>query len=137
MKRNKINSKTLEQIKFSLNKLVKFCMVAIFLLISILQPLSASSIPKNNKESYFSKTTSSNEYKFQFDFLVEEETSEEDEIKEGHSTHNTLKCKIFAFQEIYYTASLKIRYLNLVSSILHTLETPIIVLHHSWKSDLV
>lgn len=137
MKQIKLNSKTLEQIKMSLNKLLKFCMVAIFLLISILQPLSASSIPKNNKESYFSKTSSTNQYKFQFDFLVEEETSEEDEIKEGHSTLNTLKGKIFAFQEIHYTTSLKIRFLNLVSSILHSTETPLIVLHHSWKSDLV
>ena len=137
MKRNKLNSKTLVQIKLSFNKLIKFCMVAIFLLISILQPFSASSISKNNKGSYFSKTTSSNQYKFQFDFLVEEETSEEDEIKEDHSTPNTLKDKIFSSQEFHYTASLNTRYLNLVSSRLHTPETPLIVLYHTWKSDLV
>lgn len=137
MKRNKLNSKTLVQIKLSFNKLIKFCMVAIFLLISILQPFSASPISKNNKGSFFSKTTNSNQYKFQFDFLAEEETSEEDEIKEDHSTPNTLKDKIFSSQEFHYTASLNTRYLNLVSSRLDTPETPLIVLYHTWKSDLV
>lgn len=137
MKRNKLNSKTLVQIKLSFNKLIKFCMVAIFLLISIFQPFSASPISKNNKGSFFSKTTNSNQYKFQFDFLAEEETSEEDEIKEDHSTPNTLKDKIFSSQEFHYTASLNTRYLNLVSSRLDTPETPLIVLYHTWKSDLV
>lgn len=137
MKHNKLNSKTLVRLKLSFNKFTKFCMFAIFLLISIFQPFLASSISKSQKGAFFAEKTTSHQYKYQCDILVEEETSEEDEIKQEISTLNTLKSRLFSFQEIHYTASLKTRYLNLVSSRLLTTETPLIVLHHSWKSDLV
>lgn len=77
------------------------------------------------------------EHQHPFDLFVEEESSEEDEIKQDHSAVNSLKNRLFSIQEIHYTASIKTLYLNLVSSKLHTIETPLIVLYHTWKSDLV
>lgn len=137
MNQNKVNSKILMDIKLSLIKLFNFSMVTIFLLISILQPLSASSIAKTQKGAWYAEKTTSKQYNYQYDVLLEEETAEEDEFKQDHSALNPFKSRLFSFQEIHYTASLKTRYLNLVSSRLHTIETPLIVLYHTWKSDLV
>ena len=99
--------------------------------------LSATPVKYKISTSSVNSKAPANNHDSPFDLFIEEESSEEDEIKQDHSALSNLKSRLFSYQEIHYTASINTRYLNLVSSILHTTETPLIVLHHSWKSDLV
>ena len=140
MNRKTNNTKIILATRYNWMKLLfNYRFISLLAFALFFQSLNSSATPVKCEISSSSVTgkTPANNHDSPFDLFIEEESTEEDEIKQDHSSPSNIKSRLFSFQEIHFTASINTRYLNLVSSKLLTTETPLIVLHHSWKSNLV
>jgi len=137
MYQKRINSKRLLGKLLYQNPLFKFGITAIFLIISIIQPLSLIITQKKQTGNTYSENRSTNKYEHQFDLFIEEESSEEDENHHELGSVNKLFNKDYFFQVLHFSSIATNRYLSLLTSISGIETPPYFILYHTWKSDLV
>ena len=102
MYQKRINSKRLLGKLLYQNPLFKFGITAIFLIISIIQPLSLIITQKKQTGNTYSENRSTNKYEHQFDLFIEEESSEEDENHHELGSVNKLFNKDYFFQVLHF-----------------------------------
>lgn len=71
------------------------------------------------------------------ELLMEEESSEEDELYHGHTIISTCSKYGFSFHELNYSSLVNNRFSHLLSVLHQKAEAPYFLLYKSWKSDLV
>lgn len=70
------------------------------------------------------------------ELLMEEESSEEDELNHGLTTISTCTKDAFSFHELNYSSLVNNRFSHVLSDMLQKAESPYFILYHSWKNEL-